>query len=311
MLKDQINIKIQSGKGGKGSTAKFSHSVVGGDGGNGGDIYLKGSENLYDLHLYEQGKTYKAKNGEHGLKGNKKGSNGKDTILLLPLVTEVIIDGRIAHKIQEDNQMVEVLAGGIGGLGNVSLKRHSRTGGSNPRTENQTIAMTLVLKLQSDVIFLGYPNAGKSSMLNELTNARVKTAPYEFTTIDPQIGLMDGLRLMDLPGLIEGTSEGKGLGTKFLKHTENCKLIAHFVSLENPNPMDTYMTLKDEIKKISLDLYDKKEIVVLTKSDMLEKSDIANMEEMFRKKGLQVVSSSIIDDDSVDRLRTEFKQMLD
>lgn len=311
MLKDQINIKIQSGKGGRGSTAKFSHSAVGGDGGNGGDIYLKGSGNLYDLRGYEHGKIYKAKNGENGLKGNKKGSNGKDTTLLLPLVTEVLIDGKLVHKIQKDNQIVKILEGGIGGLGNVSLKRHARVGGSNPRTETQIVALTLVLKLQSDIIFLGYPNAGKSSMLNELTNARVKTAPYEFTTLDPQIGLMNGLKLMDLPGLIEGTSEGKGLGTKFLKHTENCRLVAHFVSLENPDPVGTYTTLRHEIKKISPDLYEKKEIIILTKSDLLAKADITTIETLFRQKGLPVVSSSIIDNDSIDRIKHEFKRLLD
>jgi len=311
MLKDQVNIKIQSGKGGKGSTAKFSHKLVGGDGGNGGKVYLKGSENMYDLSWYDPEKTYKAENGENGLKGNKKGSNGEDITLSLPLVTEVIIDGKVAHKIDKNNQTVEILEGGLGGFGNVSLKRHSKLGGNNPRTENKTINLKLVLKLQSDVIFIGYPNAGKSSMLNELTNTDVKTAPYEFTTIDPQIGLMDGLKLMDLPGLIEGTYEGKGLGTKFLKHTENCGLVAHFVSLENPDPMDTYMTLRNEIKKISTDLYNKKEIIILAKSDMLKKDNVTNAEDLFLKKGLLVISSSIIDDDSIERVKNEFKRLLD
>lgn len=311
MLKDQVNIKIQSGKGGKGSTSKFSHKLVGGDGGNGGKVYLKGSENMYDLGWYDTEKTYKAENGENGLKGNKKGSNGKDIILSVPLVTEVVIDEKVAYKIEKNNQMVEILEGGLGGLGNVSLKRHSQIGGSNPRTENQKVNIKLVLKLQSDIIFIGYPNAGKSSMLNELTNTDVKTAPYEFTTLDPQLGLMDGLKLMDLPGLIEGTYEGKGLGTKFLKHTENCRIVAHFVSLENPDPIDTYATLRNEIQKISTDLYDKTEIIILTKSDMLGKDDIAKAEDLFRKKGLPVVSSSIIDDDSITRIKHEFKQLLD
>lgn len=310
MLKDQVNIKIQSGKGGRGSTSKFSHKLVGGDGGNGGNVCLKGSENMYDLSWYDPEKTYKAENGKHGMKGNKKGSNGKDIILSVPLVTEVIIDGKVICKIQKNNQMVEILEGGLGGLGNISLKRQSQIGGRNPKTENQKINLKLMLKLQSDIIFIGYPNAGKSSMLNELTNTNVKTAPYEFTTIDPQLGLMDGLKLMDLPGLIEGTYEGKGLGTKFLKHTENCRIVAHFVSLENPDPINTYTTLRNEIQNISTDLYNKKEIIVLTKSDMLEKDAVANAEELFRKKGLPVVSSSIIDDTSIERIKNEFKRLL-
>jgi GTP-binding protein len=182
--------------------------------------------------------------------------------------------------------------------------------------------LVLILKLQSDVIFIGLPNAGKSSMLNLLSDANAKIAAYAFTTLEPQLGLMDGIKLMDLPGLIEGTFEGKGLGTRFVKHTETSRLVAHFISLENmksteginskdePDLMENYKVMRKEIENIDPKLFAKPELVVLTKTDSVEPSLVKKGEKIFQEIGVPVVSVSIIDDAAIAKLRAKIKEML-
>ncbi|MCK9368407.1 50S ribosome-binding GTPase [Candidatus Dojkabacteria bacterium] len=310
MLIEEVVLKIEAGRGGDGCQYQYGTKPEGGDGGNGGYVYLKGTSKLYDLSTIDERKTYKAENGKIGQKGNKKGANGEDLIISLPLVTEVIIDNVVKYTISESNQTVCLLDGGNGGLGSVSLRKKHSLAGNNIGGESKRIKVKFLLKLQSDVIFLGYPNAGKSSMLNSLTAATAKTAAYQFTTLEPQIGLMDGLKLMDLPGLIEGAHTGKGLGIGFVKHTENSKLLAHFVSLENDEPLETYTSLRDEIKDISEDLYNKPELVILTKTDEFEKDIVKRNEDIFRDKGINVVSCSIIDDESILKVRETIKAQL-
>jgi GTP-binding protein len=293
MLIEEVVLKIESGRGGDGSQYQYKTKPEGGDGGNGGYVYLKGTSKLYDLSSIDERKTYRAENGKIGQKGNKKGSNGLDLIILLPLVTEIIVDNEVKYVISENNQTVCILDGGKGGLGSVSLHKKHSLAGNNIGGESKKAKIKFVLKLQSDVIFLGYPNAGKSSLLNSLTNTNAKTAAYEFTTLEPKIGIMDGIKLMDLPGLIEGAHNGKGLGIGFVKHTENSKLVAHFVSLENANPFETYNLLREEIRNIGDNLFNKPELVVLTKTDEFEKEEIDKIETIFKEKGINVVSCSI------------------
>ncbi len=310
MIRDKVRIKIQSGQGGAGSMATFGNRSTGGDGAHGGKVYILGDENTYDLSKYKHDKTYKAEDGKSGMMKNKTGVVGKDLVLLVPLTTEVFIDGEKALKIVKHGQKELVLKGGSGRPGNISLKRNPRLENKIFKFEAEKKTLELVLKLQSDIIFIGYPNAGKSSMLNSLTEAKAKTASYEFTTLDPQIGFMDGLKLMDLPGLIEGTHEGKGLGIGFLKHTESVKLVAHFVSMENSNPLEVYESLRKEIKSISEKLYKRREIIVLTKTDEVKKEEIERAERLFKNKGLEVVSCSIIDDESIEKVKKSFKKLV-
>lgn len=310
MLKDTTLIKIESGMGGRGSMALRANRAFGGDGGDGGNVYLKGSSNVYDLSKFDYGKKFKADSGGNGLPQNKKGTDGKDLIVELPLVTEVYVDDELVFKVEVNGEPIKVLDGGIGGLGNRSQKKFKFEDIDKTAKENKELEIRLVLKLQSDVIFIGYPNAGKSSMLNELTNARVKTAAYEFTTLEPQLGFMGSLKLMDLPGLIDGASEGKGLGTRFLKHTENSKLVAHFVGLENDNPYEVYTNLREEMKKIGLELYNQQEVVLLSKSDDVDEKKVSEAVKKFEENGLEVIVCSIIDDKSIQRVKDIFEKLV-
>lgn len=305
-----MKIRIQSGRGGAGSKAMFGHRRTGGDGGRGGKVYILGDENTYDLSRYKLEEIYKAQDGQFGMMKNKTGAVGKNLELLVPLTTEVLIDGKVACKIKEHGQKEVVLKGGFGEPGNVSLKRHPRLEFGEPSSQAEKETIELTLKLQSDILFIGYPNAGKSSMLNSLTDAKAKIASYAFTTLDPQVGFMCGLKLMDLPGLIEGTHKGKGLGTRFLKHTESAKFAAHFISLENANPVAVYESLRKEIKKISGDLYGKREVIVLTKTDEAREREIEKAESLFKNKGFEVVSCSIIDDESIEKVKKKFKELV-
>lgn len=310
MLQDEINIKIEAGSGGRGSNAMYSNRPAGGDGGKGGDVYLKGSINTYDLSFFDSEKTYKAQNGGAGQQKSQRGENAQDLVLLVPLTTEVRLNGKLIGKIEENGQTMKILSGGVGGYGNNTLMRNRNLRLNENERQGEKGYFNLILKLKSDIIFIGYPNAGKSSLLNELTNAHVKTAPYQFTTLEPQLGLMDSIVLMDLPGLIEGTYEGKGLGTSFVKHTENCKLIVHFVSMENENPYESYLSMREEIKNISIDMYNKPEIVVLTKTDLVSEEQLEREKAVFEKNGIYTVETTIIDPQSLTALKNKFKKLL-
>lgn len=309
MLNDYVEIKIKSGHGGNGSMAMNMEHAAGGDGGKGGDIYFQGDENIYDLSWFDNGRTYKAGNAEHGAKKHQKGLDGKDLVLKVPLKTVIRRNRRLVAIIDQHDQKERVLIGGSGGFGNVSISNASKDGvfdqGALPvlGSEGNLVELNLTLNLQADVIFLGIPNAGKSSVLNLLTDAKVKVAPYAFTTLEPQLGMMQGIVLMDLPGLIEKTAEGKGLGTNFVKHTLSAKLIAHFVSLTEQDPIATYHTIRREIEAIDPRLAQLSEIVILTKSDEVTSNLISEIESEFSKINIFPLVLSIIDDAALAKLR--------
>jgi GTP-binding protein len=235
-------------------------------------------------------------------------------ILSVPIATDVIMNGHYLGTVSKDGQKELILKGGKGSLGNLSLKDLSKDGNfddiPNEIGKGELKDIKLIFKLQADVIFLGYPNAGKSSLLNELTNSDVKTANYAFTTLEPQLGMMDDIVLMDLPGLIEGAHEGKGLGTKFVKHTESSKLLVHMVSLDNDDPWKIYQGLRQEIKDIDPKLAAKPELVVLTKSDEASAEKIKNTVKEFAKHKIKTFAVSIIDDLAIGVLKKAIKDSL-
>jgi len=311
MLKDTTKIKIESGSGGNGSLAMNTDFADGGDGGNGGNVYIEGDENIYDLSDFDYGRTYRAGRGENGSSRRHTGSNGRDLILKVPLTTEVHKGARVPYIITTHGQKAFILRGGMCGFGSITIRKHKEEALTSTPQPGKLKEITLILKLKSDIIFLGYPNAGKSSLLNSLTKAHVKIAPYEFTTLEPQLGYMDNLILMDLPGLIEGTSEGKGLGTSFVKHTEYAKLVAHCISLENNDPLSTYQSLRKEINKINSNMSNKPEIVILAKSDIRKPEEIELIKRQFLEKypSLKVFTASIIDDNSMAILKENLIQV--
>jgi GTP-binding protein len=316
MLIDTVKIKIRAGRGGNGSLTMNLESPTGGDGGAGGNIIFVGDENVYDLSWYDYGRTYKSGFGENGAKGHKTGSDGADLVLMVPLTTEIRHGRRLICRIDKHGQKEVVLQGAAGGFGNISISKESEDGVYDPLalpvegSPSVDKEITLMLKLQADVIFLGLPNAGKSSMLNVLTDAQAKVAAYAFTTLEPQIGMMQGIKLMDLPGLIEDTAEGKGLGTRFVKHTESTRLVVHFLSLTEADPLNGYQVIRKEIAAISPKLAAVPEILVLTKSDEVTPEIITKVTKDFGKQGIKPLIASIIDDDSISKLRSAIKAQL-
>lgn len=313
-MRDLVNIQIQSGKGGDGIIAfDRSRKADGGNGGKGGDVYLEGTTNAFDFRNLDSGKTYKAEDGGRGEKYKKTGADGEDLVIKVPLVTKVFNgDGSEIISISKPNQRVKLLSGGKGGFGNFSL-RGSAWDGKLTRTkgeEGESKELKLELNLRADAIFLGYPNAGKSSIINALTNAQYKVAPYEFTTLEPQLGVMDGKILMDLPGLIEGTYKGKGVGTQFLKHTKYANLLVHCISLENDDLLERYESMRDEFSRISGDLNSLDEFVIFTKADVLSEEEILEKQKELEKHFKKFSIISVYRKEDLERLKKELKERL-
>lgn len=314
MFKDKVRLKFQAGKGGRGKVSFYSTGKPsGGVGGNGGNVYLEGAINLYDLSHIKTDTLFRAEDGVEGGENNKKGREGKDVIIKVPLITHVYNEkNELVMTIDKPNEPKLLLKGGIGGLGNwfFRTKGLSFLETYQPGAEGERAEGFLELELYSDIIFIGFPNAGKSSILNALTNAESKVAPYAFTTIDPHLGRLDGITLMDLPGLIEGTYEGKGLGTKFVKHTRAAKYVAHMISLENENVVEVYKKIRDELKNIDENLFNKPEVIILTKSDLVKPEDIKAKIAELKKYNKEIKVCSVYDYDSLEELKSYFKKLV-
>lgn len=306
---DEIKIYAEAGRGGDGVVRWRQEKFIpkggpaGGDGGRGGDFFVKAVRDVHILSKYKAKKEFRAGRGEDG--GNKSlhGKNGDDFILELP-IGSVITNLETDEKMQllEEGQKVLLLKGGHGGFGNEHFKSSTNTTPREcrPGQDGENGNFQIELELFADIGLVGFPNAGKSSLLNTLTKANAKVGAYAFTTLDPNLGDFYGYIIADIPGLIEGASEGKGLGVKFLRHIKRTKMIAHLISFENANTMKTYKEVRKELEKYGNDLDKKDEIIVLTKTDVIDDNKFKEKKKKeFEKLGKKVFAISLYDDASV------------
>jgi len=282
---DYVKVHLASGNGGKGSMHFHREKYIakggpdGGDGGRGGHVIVKGNKNLWTLVHYKFKKHFKAEHGEHGSKSRSFGADGNDVILEVPLGT-VIKDSlslEVLCEVTEHDQEIIVLEGGKGGLGNWHFKSSTNQTPryAQPGIPGQELTVTLELKVLADVGLVGFPNAGKSTLLSVITSAKPKIADYEFTTLKPNLGIVEhrdfqSFVMADIPGIIEGAAEGKGLGHYFLRHIERNATLLFLVPADSKDIITEYHILLDELKRYNPELLDKERFLVISKSDMLD-----------------------------------------
>jgi len=279
---DYVKIKAISGRGGDGIIAFRREKFVpkggpaGGNGGRGGSIILKVDVQLHTLQDIRYHRIYKAKRGKHGEGSLRHGKNGEDIIVKVPAGTIVkdIISGEVVADLQLDGESIVVARGGRGGRGNAEFvsPTHQAPREFEPGRDGQERELELELKVLADVGLVGFPNAGKSTLLSRVSRAKPKIADYPFTTLTPNLGIVksgaySSFVMADIPGLIEGAHEGKGLGTQFLKHVERCSVLLFLVDANDEDPGESYRLLYEEVKKYSPELIRRKRLLAVTKMD--------------------------------------------
>ena len=317
---DQAKIYIKAGNGGDGSPSFRREKFIeyggpdGGDGGKGGSIILKAEQNLNTLIDYRYQQHHKAKRGENGSGQNRTGKSGDNLILKVPLGTQVFEEDNktLIYDFIKIGEEFVAAAGGKGGLGNTRFKSSTNRA---PRkftkgTRGEEFVIYLQLKTIADIGIIGLPNAGKSSLLASITNANPKIANYHFTTLNPNLGVASydnkEVTIADIPGLVEGAHKGTGLGIQFLKHIERCKSLLHMIDITNKDLKKSYNQVKKELKNYSSKLSRKKELIVLNKSDLIEKNEIKKIINDFKKNiKSEVISLSTLDKKSVSKIKSK------
>ena len=295
---DQAKIYIKAGNGGSGSASFRREKFVeyggpdGGDGGDGGSIIVQSDRNLNTLIDFRYAQHFKAQHGKPGSKRNKTGANGEDLILKVPLGTQLYEEDNntLIYDFTKNKEKYLVASGGKGGLGNVRFK--SSTNRAPRKKTNGKLGeefwIWLQLKVIADIGIIGKPNAGKSSLLAALTRAKPKIANYPFTTINPNLGVSyyggKEITLADIPGLVEGAHKGVGLGDKFLRHIERCKILLHLIDLSESNLFNSYKKIKLELSNYDNNLTKKREIIFFNKSDLLDDNEIKEKLKEFKKQ---------------------------
>jgi GTP-binding protein len=302
MLIDDIRIRVSAGKGGKGAVA-FNKNMkslgpVGGAGGKGGDVFAEGVSDLSALGQFRYKKQFGAEDGQEGRGQFRDGAGGKDLVLKVPVGTVVhnLTTGEDI-EISKIGEKVPLAKGGFGGRGNFHFRSAHNTSPTQfqPGLPGDVFEVRMELKLIADVGFVGLPNVGKSSMLNALTKATSKVANYAFTTLEPSLGAYYELILADIPGLIEGSSSGKGLGVKFLRHIERTRILFHFVSAESEDPKGDYDTIRKELGTYNKELLDKEEHLFLSKSDVVDEKELKKKLAILKKINPQAIAVSVHD----------------
>ena len=306
---DEAKVYIKAGDGGNGCMS-FRHVKFiefggpdGGAGGDGGSVFVEASKNVNTLIDYRYQQHFKAKRGENGKGQNKTGKSGKDLRLVVPVGTQIFDADKetLIADLTEIGQVELLAKGGKGGLGNAYFKtstnrapRYTQSG-----TPGDERWIWLKLKLIADVGLLGLPNAGKSTFISSVTNAKVKIDDYPFTTLTPQLGMIrredKEMFIADIPGIIEGAHEGKGLGEKFLAHIERCSYLLHLLDVSaGEEVIKNYKIIRNELKQYSIDVYDKPEVIVLTKSDLIGADQLKELERLLLPFGRKIFAISAL-----------------
>lgn len=308
MILDDVSITIKAGHGGKGAVSFRREKYVpkggpdGGNGGKGGDIYFKGVTELSALNQFRFKKEAIAEDGVAGGKKKKAGKNSPDLIIKIPIGTKVTnIDTDESFEIKTRDELVLMAKGGNGGLGNWELRSSTNTTPreAEPGEEGETKNIRLNLQFIADIGLIGLPNGGKSSLLNVLTNADAKIGDYAFTTLEPNLGDMDGIIIADIPGLIEGASQGKGLGIKFLKHIEKTHLLVHCIDVTSPSITDSYKIIRNELASFNTELTKKKELLLLTKIDLVSEEELQKKVEEAMRLNPHTFVISLLDEEKL------------
>ncbi|MCX6704917.1 MAG: GTPase ObgE [Candidatus Woesebacteria bacterium] len=295
----EVIFKGGDGGGGKISFRKHMKGPDGGNGGDGGNLYVIAKNDLKLLNQFTQEDVFSAGKGVPGSSNQKSGKNGKDLEIFLPVGTSIIDkkSGKEIFDLTKEGERVLICKGGRGGLGNWEFRgdQDNVPKHAEPGQKGEVKELVLSLKIIADFGLIGLPNAGKSSLLNELTGAHEKIANYPFTTLSPALGVFEHRVLADIPGLIEGASTGRGLGIGFLKHIEKVKVLLHCISCETLDVINDYETVRKELGTFNARMLEKKEIILLTKSDLVDEKYLENAKKLLKTKSDQIIGVSIND----------------
>lgn len=330
MFIDRVKVQLVAGRGGNGVVAWRREKYIpkggpsGGNGGKGGSVILQADTQIYCLEWFRNRRILKAESGNPGGSNNKQGRNGKDLILKVPCGTlaKDARTGEILHDFTQDQDSWTVCNGGRGGRGNDSFKTPTNRAPNicTPGKDGEQIELELELKLIADVGLVGFPNAGKSTLITALTHVRVKVAPYPFTTLQPNLGFIEcedysRIFIADIPGIIEGAHENRGLGFEFLRHIERTKLLLFMLDasgIDGRNPTDDYRVLRQELEKYNPEMLTRPYIVVLNKIDTEEARE--HVEEFKRSKSVSkklLYEISALRGDGIPELREAIEQLID
>lgn len=321
MLIHEVDVMFEGGHGGPGKVSFYKHErgPDGGDGGKGGDLYIQTTGDLTALNRFSHQKHVKAADGAAGQSNRMAGAKGRDITIPLP-VGSLLTDKHTGKTIELNraNELLLLCKGGLGGRGNAAFRSSSNTTPmfAQKGLQGKLVQFHINLRFLADIGFIGLPNVGKSSLLNALTHAHAKVANYPFTTLEANLGVMEGTRdkpsviIADIPGLIEGAAGGKGLGVKFLKHVEKVALLVHCLSLESECMAEDYAVVRSELSQYNPELLSKKEILLVTKTDLYDEATLAQKIKPLKKLKKNILTVSINHPGEVEELKKELQRSM-